>query len=175
MKNKKIFWTTLLGTVICILFAIIFFGIKFNDVQRPPIYFLTLGFAGSLSLALFREKKVRDAIYINILIYFLFAIASTLLHSITAVILLIYYSSMVIAVYFYVKIFDGKLSHIKLSRPLVLAAIVGIFYIAANFIHSLIFISRFSFGFLLGNLPIGFLLGLGYGLGGEITEKYVVK
>lgn len=82
---------------------------------------------------------------------------------------------MVFAVYVYVKYFDKKLFHLSIARPLVLAAIVGLFYIAANFIHGLLFISRFSTGFLLANLPIGFLLGLGYGLGCEISERYLVK
>ncbi len=129
----------------------------------------------STPTGLFRERKVRDVVYINILIYFVFAILSTLLHSITAVILFIYYSLMILAIHIFVKNFDQKLSNIFLSRPLILAAMVGIFYIVVNFIHILLFINHFSIGFLLGNLMIGFLLGMGYGLGSEISNRYVVK
>ncbi len=83
MKNKRVIWTTILGTVVCLVIAALFFGIKFNDFQRAPIYFLILGFAGSVSLALFREKQLRDVIYINIIIYFLFVIGLTFLRPIT--------------------------------------------------------------------------------------------
>jgi hypothetical protein len=129
----------------------------------------------STPTGLFREQKVRDVVYINILIYFVFAILSTLLHSITAVILFIYYSLMILAIHIFVKNFDQKLSNIFLSRPLILTAMVGIFYIVVNFIHILLSISHFSIGFLSGNLLIGFLLGLGYGLGNEISDRYLVK
>ena len=166
-------WTTVAGTCICVILAIIFFGIKFDDFNKPPIYFLTLGFAGSLSLALFKEKRTRDVIYINILIYFLFATAvARIPRPIVAVILFIYFTAMVMALYVYVKYFDKKLIHLPIARPLILAAIVGLFYIAANIIHGLLFISQFSTGFLLANLPIGFLLGLSFGLGSEISERY---
>jgi len=175
MKNKKIVWTTIAGTLVCVLFAILFFGFKFNDVNKPPIYFLTLGFAGSLTLALLKQKKLRDVIFINILIYFLFAIFSSFLKPITAVILLIYFTAMVLAVYLYVKKFDKKLNRVPIARPLVLAAIVGLFYVAANVVHGLLFISQFTPRFLLGNLPIGFLLGLGYGLGAEISDRFLAK
>ncbi|MBN1349858.1 hypothetical protein JXJ21_10645 [candidate division KSB1 bacterium] len=175
MKQKQLIWTTVLGTAICILIAIVFFGTDFLNPERPPIYLLTLGFAGSLSLALLRSQKLRDVIYINILIYFVFAILSTFIKPITAAVLLIYYVAMLIAIYIHVRNFDRKLSHIAFARPLVLAALVGVLYIAANFIHNLMFISKFEIGFLLRNMPIGFLLGLGQGIGGEICDRYVIK
>ena len=71
--------------------------------------------------------------------------------------------------------FDKKLARTKLARPLLLAAVLGIFYIAANVVHGLLFISQFTPRFLLGNLPIGFLLGLGIGLGAEISETITKK
>ena len=175
MKNKKIFWTTIFGTLICVAFAVLFFGVAFNDVNKPPIYFLTLGFAGSLTLALLKQKKLRDVIFINILIYFFFAIVSSFLKPITALVLLIYFTAMVVAIYFYVKKFDKKLNRAPLARPLVLAAVMGLFYMAANVGHGLLFISHFTPRFLLANLPIGFLLGLGYGLGAELSDKIVKK
>jgi hypothetical protein len=137
MKNNNILWTTVAGTCICVILAIIFFGIKFDDFNKPPIYFLTL----------FKEKRIRDVIYINILIYFLFATAvARIPRPIVAVILFIYFTAMVMALYVYVKYFDKKLIHLPIARPLILAAIVGLFYIAANIIHGLLFISQFSTG-----------------------------
>ena len=173
MENKKILWTTILGTVVCLAIAIIFFGTAINDLQQPPIYFLILGFAGSLSLALFRLKRVRDVIYINIMIYGLFAILSSFLRPITALILLIYYAALIISVFLFVKNFDMKLPQNIYIRPLILAGLIGVFFIIANFIHGLLFISRFHVGFLLRNMPIGFLVGLGIGIGSEITKRVI--
>lgn len=173
MENKRILWTALLGTLICIIIAALFFGIKFNDFQSPPIYFLILGFAGSLSLALFREKKVRDVIYVNIIIYILFAIVSALLRPITALIVFIYYAALIFSVFLFVKNFDMKLPQNIFIRPLILAGLIGVFFIIANFIHGLMFISRFHVGFVLRNMPIGFLVGLGIGIGSEITKKII--
>jgi len=176
MENKKILLTTVAGTIFCVLFALIFFGFNFFDFQKPPIYFLVLGIAGSLSLALFKQKRTRDAIFINILVYFLFSlIVVSMKRPILAVILLIYFTAMVAALYFYVHYFDKKLAHLPIARSLILAAMVGLFYVAANFLHGLLFISQFSTRFLLGNLPIGFLLGLGFGLGDEVVERYFIK
>lgn len=174
MNKKMIIWTTILGTFICTSFALLFFGGHFTDVMRPPIYFLVLGFAGSLSLALFKQKKVRDVLYINVLIYFFFAIfILTVMRPMTAIILFFYYTAMVLAVYSYSKYFAKKLAHFYIAKILTIAAIMGVAFIFANFFHGLLFISRFTPRFLLGNLPIGFLLGLGYGLALVLTEKYV--
>lgn len=173
MESKQILWTTILGTVVCLAIAVLFFGTNINDLQQPTVYFLLLGFAGSLSLALFRQKKVRDVIYINILIYVLFAIVASFLRPITALILLIYYAALIGAIYFFSKSFDAKLPQSIFIRPLLLAGLIGLLFIIANFIHGLMFIDRFHIGFLLRNMPIGFLVGLGVGIGSEIANKVV--
>jgi hypothetical protein len=176
MKNKKIILTTITGTFICVLFAILFFGIQFNDFEKPPIYFLILGITGSLSLALFKDQRIRDAIYINLLFYLIFtALILNIMRPIIAVIFFIYFTAMIMAIYVHVRYFDKKLTHLSMARPLILAAMVGLFSIGANFFHGLLFISQFSPRFLLGNLPIGFLLGLGFGLGEKIIEKALNK
>jgi hypothetical protein len=167
--------TALSGTVICLLLGMLFFGLQLTRFDRPPVYFLVLGFAGSLSLALLRQKKVRDVIYINVLIYFMFAIVASVLRPITALVLLIYYLAIVLALFVYVRNFDARLARMPLARPLMLAAIVGVFFIVANLAHSLLFINHFSTRFLLRNLPMGFLLGLGYGLGEEVSERYLAR
>jgi hypothetical protein len=158
-----------------VLLALLFFGTHLDDFNRPPVYLVVLGFAGSLSLALFQEKRTRDVIYINVLIYFFFAIVASMLRPITAVILLVYYTAMLLAVYTYVVHFDKKIADAFFIRPLLLAATVGVLYIAANFIHGLMFISRFSTKFLLANLPVGFLLGFGYGAGYDICRWLLLR
>lgn len=173
MKNKKIIGTTITGTVICFILGCLFFGLDFNDFMRPPVYFLILGFSGSLTFILFREGRIRDAIYANLIVFALFAFIASAQRPITALILFIYYSALVLSLYVYVKNFDARLSGIVFVRPLVLAALVGLFYVMANVVHGLLFITEFSMGFLLGNLPIGFMLGFGYGLAGEISDWYL--
>lgn len=174
IRRNEIVWTTVFGTVICVVFSVVFFGVSFAATNRPPMYLVVLGFAGSLSLALLRNGRIRDTIYLNILIYFFFAILSTLLLPKTALIFLLYYFAMLIALYIYVSNFDAKVSQIRFGRPLVLAAMMGLFYVITTILHALIFLGHFSTVFLLANLPIGFLLGLGYGFGDEISE-YLAK
>jgi hypothetical protein len=122
MTTNKVLLTTLYGTITCVLLALLFFGTHLDDFNRPPVYLVVLGFAGSLSLALFQEKRTRDVIYINVLIYFFFAIVASMLRPITAVILLVYYTAMLLAVYTYVVHFDKKIADAFFIRPLLLAA-----------------------------------------------------
>jgi len=175
MNNKALLWITLAGTLFCTLLAVLFFfGVPVFNVNRPPLYLITLGFAGSLSLALFKQKRSRDVVFVNILIYFIFAVVSQALKAITALILLIYYASLVLALYVYTRYFDKNLGKLVWARPLVLAGLLALFYIAANTLHSLMFIRSFEIRFLLMNMPIGFLLGLGIGLGQVFTERYLL-
>lgn len=173
MNRKKIFWITLAGTMICVTFGVSLFGVYFNDVYKPPLYFLILGFAGSLSLALFEQKRTRDVIYINVLVYILFAIVASVLRPVAALILLGYYIMLILAIFAYMRYFDTKISHLILARPLLLASIVGVFYIFSSLIHALLFMKQFTPRFLMVNFPIGFLLGLGIGIGREIGLKYL--
>ncbi|MEE4311898.1 MAG: hypothetical protein V2J62_08490 [candidate division KSB1 bacterium] len=175
MDREKIVWITIAGTCVCIIISIILFGLTFGDVHKPPLYFLVLGFTGSLSLALFEQKRIRDAIYVNVLIYILFAVVASILRPVTALILLIYYLSLIVAIYTYVRYFDEKISHVAYARPLLLAAIMAVFYILSSLVHGLIFLKQFTPRFLMVNFPIGFLLGLGIGIGREIVTKLFTR
>lgn len=172
MNSHKLVWTTILGTLICCIFALFFFRASFFDVNRPPIYFLLLGLSGSLSIALLKQQRLRDVIYINLLIYFFFAVLlASVLDLQKAGILFIYYFCMIAALYVFVVVLERFVAS-ALVRPLVVAAVAALFYIAATFIHALFFIEHFSSTFLLANLPIGFMLGLGQGIGLELANAH---
>jgi len=156
----------------CLLMSLLFFGVRFNDVSHPPIYLLFLGFSGSLSLGLFREGEIREVIYLNLLIYLLFAITVLRFRPITALIFLLYDSALILGIYGFVRQFDRGVLVKFLTGPLLLAAIAGLIYMAASLIHGLFFISKFHVGFLLRNFPIGFLAGFGIGLGEAISNRY---
>lgn len=42
----------------------------------------------------------------------------------------------------------------------------------ATLIHGLLYAQRINRGFVLTNMPVGFFLGLGIGIGRELKEKY---
>lgn len=173
MNKSNVIYSTLAGTLICAVFALLFFRISFLDIDRPPLYVLALGFIGSLTLALFRQSRIRDGIYANIMFYFIFALlVATRIRPIAALILLPYLSGMVAALYIHVKMFEPKISDVPGSRPLLLASQVGLMFIAATVVHGFMFISGFTSTFLLANLPVGFLVGLGQGLGVELVERW---
>ena len=173
MQTKKILWATVIGTVLCALISLLYFGVKFGNITQPPIYFVTLGFSGSLSLSLLRENRIREVIYLNLLIYLLFAIIILRPRPVTALIFLLYYFAFVFSIYIYVRQYDTQVASVRLAGALILASLAGLFYMGASLIHGLFFISKFYPGFILINFPIGFLVGLGVGLGGEVSEHYL--
>jgi hypothetical protein len=175
MNRHNLVWTTILGTLACCVFALFFFRASFFDVNRPPLYFLLLGFAGSLSLALFKQRRVRDVIYVNLLIYLFFAVLlASVLDLQKAGILFIYHGCMIVALYVYVAVLERSVAS-AFVRPLVAAAVVALFYVAATLIHGLFFINSLTSTFLLANLPIGFVLGLGQGIGLELADAFAQK
>lgn len=176
MQIKKIIIPTVTAAFLCALFAVLFFGFKFNDFTRPPIYLVTLGFTGALTRALLSEKRMRDAIYLNIIVFILFTVVILrTMRPITIPIFLIYLAVLLAAIFIYSNFFEPSLNRVQFARTLILAALVGLFYVAASFIHGLLFISQMKIHSLLGNLPVGFMLGLGIGLGQEISERYFAK
>ncbi len=172
MRTKRIFLTTALGTGMCFLMSLLFFGVRFSDVSSPAVYLLFLGFAGSLSLGIFREGQMREAIYLNLLIYLLFAITTLRFRPVTALIFLLYDAALIFAIYIFVRQYEKEALSKFLTGSLLLAAIAGLLYIGASLIHGLFFISKFQVGFLLKNFPIGFLAGFGIGLGESISSRY---
>ena len=172
MRIKSILLTTAVGTGICFILSLLFFGVRFSDVSSPPIYLLFLGFAGSLSLGLFREGQTREVIYLNLLVYLLFVITTLRFRPVMALIFLLYDAALIFGIYIFFRKFDKEALSQFLTGSLLLAAIAGLMYIAASLIHGLFFISKFQMGFLLKNFPIGFLAGLGIGLGDAINRRY---
>ncbi len=174
IKSLRTLWITVIGTVVCVAEGVIFFGFRFN-IQHPSFYFLFLGFSGSLILALLLSKRQRDALYVGIFIFIVFVIISALyFRPLLVLILLIYYTAVIGGLKIYVTYFHEKISHLLAIRPLILAALIGFMSIIASLVHLLLFLTL-EFHVLLGNLPIGFLLGFGYGLAIDIFDRIIMK
>jgi hypothetical protein len=174
IKSLRTLWITVVGTVVCAAEGVIFFGFRFN-IQHPSLYFLLLGFSGSLILALLLEKQQRDAFYVGVFIFIVFVIASALyFRPLLVLILLIYYTAIIGGLKIYVTYFNEKLSHLPAIRPLSLAALIGFMSIIASLAHHLLFLTL-EFHFLPGNLPIGFLLGFGYGIAIDVYDRIIME
>ena len=174
MKNRDIIRITILGTVVCLIFSLYFFKAAEFDLYQLHIYFVVMGLAGSVTLALLLANRLRDTLYINILIYIIFVV---IVYGVVnkprmAVILLLYMLGLWAAVWVYVRMFEPRLTAAVISRPLVLAGLGGLFFIIVTLIQALIYIHKINRGFVLTNMPVGFFLGLGIGIGRELKEKY---
>lgn len=174
MKNRNIFCIAILGTAVCVIFSFYFYNAADFTLYQIPIYFMVLGLAGSVSLALLLANRFRDTIYVNVLIYILFVIVVYQVYQkpTIAVILFIYMFAVLAAIFCYARKFEPQLKSAWLSRPLVLAGLTGLFFILATLIHGLLFTHNVNRGIVLTNMPVGFFLGLGIGIGRELKEKY---
>ncbi|MCK5739710.1 hypothetical protein KAH55_11025 [bacterium] len=174
MKNRDIVRITILGTAVCMIFSLYFLNVANFNLHQIWVYFIVLGMAGSATLALLLASRFRDAFFINILIYILFVVVAygVVKKPMMAIILLLYMIALLTAVFIYVREFEAQLMTARLSRPLVLAGLVGIFFLLATLIHGLLYIHKINCGFVLTNMPIGFFLGLGIGIGRELKKRY---
>ncbi|NHZ85584.1 MAG: hypothetical protein GWP19_06855 [Planctomycetia bacterium] len=159
--------TIFCGTISTIIIGFLFFGFSIFNKQNPSFQFPVFGIIGTISFALFKLKEFRYSIFILSLL-FLFEIIFTGEKYIVTHIL--FYIAMVLSILIYTKFFYARLNNIKYSRFLVLASIISISYVIVTIILGLLFKSDSINLFLFQNMPIGFLIGIGLGLGFELSE-----
>ena len=169
--KKDQFVLILAGTVGCAILAMIFFGGHFTNLKQPSLYLVLLGFLASLNLALFRLDKWRDALFASLLIVFLFFVLTGLITTITAVVVLVYIAGLIAGIYVYSRYVEPLIQSRLWLMPPILAGMLGIAFLIANLVHALMFFETASQGFLLRNMPLGVMNGLGIGLG-ERTAIY---
>jgi hypothetical protein len=164
---------TLAGTLACIALALLLFGTdRITSLGHPPIYIAVLGLSGSLALGFGRLGRIKDAVFAAIIVLFVFAVLTRFIVSIRVVPLLIYSAALIAGVLVYARWIDARLPSIPLLRSLVVAGLAGVFYLAATAFHGFLFGAPHLPRYLFTNMPIGFLIGLGIGLGEEIVLRY---
>ena len=169
--NRKTLYSVLIftvtGTVTCILTGITFFGLEVFETKSPFFQFLVYGIIGSISFIFFKLKRYRDALFILILL-FLFDILW--IGSKFPITHLIYYLSVISGLFIFSKYFFIQTVTIKYARPLILASILALLFVVGFFTLKLIYASGQGKLLPFKNMPVGFLIGLGLGIGVELSE-----
>ncbi|MEJ2048292.1 MAG: hypothetical protein P8Y60_00330, partial [Calditrichota bacterium] len=116
-------------------------------------------------------KKYRDAIFGLVLLYLFNILLFGTKYLLTG---LLYFLAVIAGSYIYSAYFFNQAKNIKTSRPLILAGIYAILFLIVTLL--LVFIYEPTAGklFAIKNMPIGFLIGLGLGIGIELSD-YIIS
>lgn len=169
--NRKVLITviifTIIGTISCLLLGITFFGLEVFDIKSPFFQFVVFGLIGSISFILFKLKRYRDTLFILALLLLFEILWLGSKYPITHT---LGYLSVVISTYIYTKYFFNKIQGVKYARPLILASLFAIFFVIVTFALNFIYQASQGNLFPFKNMPVGFLIGLGLGIGIELSE-----
>lgn len=169
---KTLFSFILFGTAASILSGFVFFGTNVFNLRSPLFQFLSFGVVGSVSFALFRANRLRDVIFANVLFFLTLFIASGNRFFLTR---LFYFAVVVFSVFAYSEWVYPKLQSLKLVRPLILAGFFAICFLLVTLILTVLYHTKAMHVLPFRNMPIGFLIGLGLGIGFEISEYVIQK
>ena len=163
--------TTFLGIICCILVGAIFFGTGVFSTNRPSFQFVTFGSICSVFFSTLKYFKIRDAIYVYVLISFLYEILFKFSKISFIIRDVIFFLSMGVAVYLFWQYFEAKLDKIRFGRFLTFASLFSISYIVATLSLALIFQPVHFIQQLFTNISLGLLVGTGSGIGFELADK----
>jgi hypothetical protein len=163
---------TILGSITCLLMGIIFFGFEIFEIRSTLFQFVVYGIIGSISFILFHLKRYRDAIFILVLLYLFEIIGLGFKYPLTHT---LGYLSVIISMYIYSKYFFTQTQTIKYSRPLILASIFAILFVIVVLVLTFYYQAGQGKFLPFKNMPVGFLIGLGLGLGIELSEYLIAQ
>jgi len=155
------------GVITCIIFGVIFFGVNVFNLKSPLFQFVSFGIIGSVSFALFQFDRYRDAAFVSILLFLIIFLVTGGRFLFTH---FLYFLGVVISILLFSTLIYQKLEHLKYIRPLVLSGIFSISFVVITLILALIYYPGIDKINLFRNMPVGFLIGLGLGVGFELSE-----
>ena len=174
--NKSLVYTNLIyiaaGTLSSIVIGLVVFGAEIFKYRSPFFQIPLYGLTGSLGFILFKQRRYRDAIFVFLIILILdltiFGFKFTVTRS-------LYFLNIIAGTYIYVRYFYSQSVNIKYARPILLAGIYAILTIPVALMLFLIYETGNAGVFPFRNIPIAFMIGLGMGIGFEISEAALVK
>jgi len=160
------------GTLICIAAGLIVFGKLIFSPKSPLFQFISYGVAGSVTFALLQSKRYYETLIINILLFFATYWLTGAQFFITH---LLYYLSIVIAMYVYSKFVFIKFSQIKAIKPIIAGILLSILFLLITLILAFVYSVEAGQYSPFINMPVGFLIGFGLATGFEIAEYINAK
>ena len=155
------------GIICCLMLGFIFFGFRVFTIGHAPFQFTAYGLVGSISFSLFAFRRYRDALFVLLL---LFALNIALVGTAYLFTHLLSFGSVVAVTYIFSRYYFFELGNLKLARPLILAGLLSILYLLITAFLGMFYETDIVRVAVFGNMPYGFLVGLGLGLGFELAE-----
>lgn len=155
------------GTFFSLFAGIIFFGKSIFYPNSPLFQFISYGVAGSVTFALLQSKRYIETVIINILLFFAIF---WLIGGKFFVTHLLYYLSVVIAMFVYSTIMFMKFSKVKAIRPVIGGILLSMLFLFDTLILASIYSAGITQVSPFINMPVGFLIGFGLGIGFEIAQ-----
>jgi len=169
---QKILIFTIIGTITSTLTGLVFFGFEIFQLKSTFFQFIIVGLICSLSFILFKLKRYRDSVFILIIIFLFEYMWVGSKYPITH---FIYFLSVIICAFIYSKYFYIQSQQVKLSRPLILSSLMALIFVIDYYILLLIYEAGPGKLLPFKNMPIGFLTGLGVGIGIEVSEYLIFR
>ena len=165
----KFIITVAMGTICCLIVGLCFFGLKVFVFKDPASQFLIVGLTGSIFYSLLKFRSVIDAILIMILLY----LANLLIFGTARFLLtrLIFFIGVSGALFVFHRYFEDKIKELKFGKFLTVASLFTIMYFVCTIVLQIIYNSANFKTELLYNLDLGFLIGLGLGIGIELSNR----
>jgi hypothetical protein len=164
----KFIITVVLGTVCCLIVGLCFFGLKVFVFNTPASQFLIVGLTGSIFYSLLKFRSVRDAILIMILLY----LANLLIFGSARLVLtrLFFFAGVSSVLFVFYRYFENRIKELKFGKFLTVASLFTIMYFVCTIVLQIIYNSANFKMELFYNLDLGFLIGLGLGIGIEFSN-----
>ncbi len=173
ITHKNIFQFMLfiiIGTICSILIGYSYFGLKVFNPKISSFQFFITGLIGAIFYATLKVYKLRNALFILLFLFIFHEIiikTSTLSYFIRD---LLFIGGISLSIIIFINFFHEKLKEIKFGKFLTFASLFTITYIIITVILGL-FLSPVEIkNVLLTNVFIGSLLGIGLGIGLELSE-----
>ena len=177
MENRirNILLNTLFGSLVCIIFGVLIYGIEIFDFQSSRSQIFVFGIYGAVFFSVLKYGKRKELIFIGVLIFVVNIILQG--KSITFNFFLrdlLFVSSLFSALVLY-KLFIDNYSKLLITiRVLSLSILLGLFNAIATIILVQIFDAPNNemINAVMLNAQYGFLVGFGLGLGFDLYEKF---
>jgi len=175
LDYKDLILIILMGTVGSTFFGILTFGKEVFNPDLPGLQFPAFGAIGSAVFALLKYGRQRDAVFVAIILGFFNVVIVDFRDMTFMITYIVYFISVYLSILLFVKKFYLSLKVNIVARPLVLSSILAIAFEICTIICWNIFSHDVPKLYILRNMPIGFLIGLGIGGGIEVADRFQVN
>ena len=159
--------TLIVSTSTCVLLGLLLFGTQTVSPHSPLFQIVTLGLAGAVSFTCLRPHQYRDALVILVL---WFVAIWAFIAKTPFVTTVAYYTAATAVIGVFSRFVFDRFHKLRFTRPLLAALMMGVSFLLVTVILTLLYAAPMNRNLLFVNMPVGFVIGLGLGIGFEISD-----